>query len=361
MGFKHRHKRSSPKGDATCSNGSRRTQNRPPRYTHFLSLPLVHNGQHGDVVASLRQFQGNVVAKPDVYGGIDDDYFTSPEKLHFTLCMLCLNTPDRLSKAKDAFHNAAVNVLPKLWEQWTEQHFAVSLHNVLAMGTPAKTNVVYTTDEENNDLYECVNHITDAFLAEFKSAGIVSHEDLIRQRMVDEETGKANVHLHATVIKASYGWRKKRDAERRNFAVKDCESSVQRELRDSQLGNENIYEANTNTTEDGEGDGERSANVQSPSQGKIRFIRSVDASQILEDFRTNHFGTVTLRQVHMSILGHSDPKAEVTPPFCEGYYRCAAYSNLKFGLTESESIGGAKQENRDGTEENCDGPVLLKA
>jgi len=219
-------------------------------YTHFLSVPLAQD-------AKLRQkvdgFREDVVLQR--FDGIDASIFMPSRRLHMTLCMLKLHSHAQVEEMKAAMAELAVQ-LPTMAEYSRPLHASLSGLHIMT-DDPTNVGVVFTTDR-STALQHRMNSMADMIFAVLKQRSLVTHPNLMAQRLLSSDGQHSEVKLHATLMNTKYSrvdWR------------------------------------------DGGSSGER---------------KNFDASSLLEKFGQVDFGTVAMKEIQLSCLDEMGD---------DGYYR----------------------------------------
>eukprot|EP00923_Selenidium_pygospionis_P044041 GHVN01076027.1.p1 GENE.GHVN01076027.1~~GHVN01076027.1.p1 ORF type:complete len:368 (+),score=55.90 GHVN01076027.1:74-1177(+) len=338
----------------------------PPRYTHFLSIPLLHthhdrpsdsqsmapfgDGEsppssassppsppppyyNSELLGSLTEFKDKIHTISRRFGGVDETCFIRLKRFHFTLFMLRLPSDETIKKAKAVIDEAFDEDVPQLMKKWGPSHTRAALSGLYAMESDvSKARIIYTCDPDNSDLQTAVNELTSVLVNKFKAAGLTDDDDLRSQRM---DPAEPNIKLHATLINLKYRSNNLKWRQKERGLTKEDHLQPQ----PAKGGSESNEELESDTTMlVGETD-ESSAKRESAMVGgnethndKILtpkwFMRSFDATPLLDEYVKSGFGHATMRQLHLSVLGPATGN-EVQPPHCDGYYNCSAYAYIK--------------------------------
>ncbi|KEP66869.1 UNVERIFIED_CONTAM: hypothetical protein HHA_271250 [Hammondia hammondi] len=172
------------------------------RYTHFICIPLIDPrlGERFNI------FKAQLTA---AYPDLDDALFAQPNRLHFTILMLHLPTRDSEERCQQLLESIG----PQIYDAVDTRSMRLHLKGLEIMNDdPSATHVVYTTQYSGNDADQetlnRLNRLCEAIIVAFQDAGIVTVEELHRQRLVDSEGTNFSVKLHATVMNTTYQIRK---------------------------------------------------------------------------------------------------------------------------------------------------------
>lgn len=149
-------------------------------YTHFLSIPLA------SVKDQVKQWQDEVV---DTYTqgnititGFDPSILLAPERMHLTVLMLKLFSPQEIEKAKELLNKAS----PQLYDLLGSRSAVVRLQGLEIMNDdPGAVDVLYVKVNEVGD--KRLIPVCDYLLKLFFEAGLTSSQD-------------RGIKLHATLI-----------------------------------------------------------------------------------------------------------------------------------------------------------------
>lgn len=164
-------------------------------YTHFVGVPL----NTPEMVGALRSLRRDALAA--CAGTVDESLFAAPERCHFTLVMLRLDTPERVAAAAEAVAAAAAAAA-------TGGGVDVAFDGLHAMeGRADRANVVYARPAEGAAA-DALQRVARGLCAELRRAGLVDTEELRRQKLIDSEAdgscASVRVTLHATVLNTRY-------------------------------------------------------------------------------------------------------------------------------------------------------------
>lgn len=220
-------------------------------YTHFISVPLAHDDKFRQLVD---QFREDVVLQR--FTGIDASIFMPSRRMHFTLCMLKLHSHAQVEEMKEALNDLSARLSATSdYGRPVAAHMR-GLH--IMTDDPTSVGVVYTTDR-SSALQNRLNALADNMFELFQARNLVSSQSLNSQRVLSSDGQHAEVKLHATLMNTKYARSRfeERSSERETF----------------------------------------------------------DASVLMERFGQVDFGSVQLKEIHLSALDEMGD---------DGYYRCMA-------------------------------------
>lgn len=171
-------------------------------WTHFLSIPLATNTKFRQRV---EQFKEDIALRRL---DIDAAWFMPSRRMHFTICMLKLHSHAQVEQMKQCLAEWSVMISEKAVFRQAIPAAMRGLH-ILTDDT-SDVNVVYTTDK-SSALQNRMNNMADSLFAMLKKQGLTTEASLMKQRAVASDGVQAEVKLHATLINTKYG-RNRRDA-----------------------------------------------------------------------------------------------------------------------------------------------------
>ncbi|CBZ53780.1 hypothetical protein NCLIV_035610 [Neospora caninum Liverpool] len=191
------------------------------RYSHFICIPLTDPrlGERFNI------FKAQLKA---AYPDLDEALFAQPNRLHFTILMLNLPTKE----SEETCRHFLESLGPRIYDAVDTRCMRLHLKGLEILNDdPSSAHVVYTTQYSGNDAdqetLDRLNRLCEAVIVAFKEAGIVTDEELRRQRLVDSEGKKCSVKLHATVMNTTYQIRKARRS-RPDAENEDSSSALER-------------------------------------------------------------------------------------------------------------------------------------
>ncbi|KAJ1961679.1 activating signal cointegrator 1 complex subunit [Dipsacomyces acuminosporus] len=220
-------------------------------YTHFLSLPISDL----DVQRKVKGFQDDV--SKEFFRNLKDSSFIDPVKLHITVGMLRLLTPEEVRQAVELLKS----LYKDIYDVLDSKALVVSLNKPSSMeANPAKTRIVYL-QVEDFDQAERLERVCNLVRSKFDEAGYI-----------DE---KRPLKIHATVIRAS-------PKEPPSAAAATGTPASEAETRD--------------TEEEGNGNGNGNDNS--------KRSKPVNAVPMLKKYGTLSFGTCRIGQIQVAKRFH---------------------------------------------------------
>ncbi|PFH37287.1 hypothetical protein BESB_037450 [Besnoitia besnoiti] len=171
-------------------------------YTHFVCIPLTD----ARLAERFKIFKSQLqTAHPD----LDEALFAQAHRLHFTLLMLRL--PGK--EDEEQCQRLLESIGPAIYDALDTRSLVIHLKGLFIMNDdPTAAHVVYTTQYNGNDkdqeTLNRLNRLCEVTIRAFRDAGVVSDEELHRQRLLDTQGENISVKLHATVLNATFQVRK---------------------------------------------------------------------------------------------------------------------------------------------------------
>eukprot|EP00921_Rhytidocystis_pertsovi_P016002 GHVQ01025312.1.p2 GENE.GHVQ01025312.1~~GHVQ01025312.1.p2 ORF type:complete len:668 (-),score=101.22 GHVQ01025312.1:2860-4863(-) len=324
-------------------------------YTHFISLPLLHQHTSSSPPSrtpphpfqlAVQQFQDKVLQRH--FSGLDNPSpFKGVLSLHMTVVMLRLYSSAEIEKCKECLKS----VRKKLYDAAKTRSIVLRFRGLGYMGDdPSSVVVLYTMPvggeegmkkvvgqvEQQKPIARDAENISrlrdlcDVLLHELVKHDVVSMRELHRQRLLDSTASRSNINLHVTLCNSKF--------------YKPNPNATSQSSRDSTHcsgGNSHKGESNHNTNtsrERGRGRGGRDSrsNFQDQAmqeesarregkqkrdtQGSDRLHHGcedrvlMNCTNLLKEFGGIDFGSVKLNEVHLSELNKVERHT--------GYYRC---------------------------------------
>mmetsp|Transcript_34668 Transcript_34668/g.79064 ORF Transcript_34668/g.79064 Transcript_34668/m.79064 type:complete len:313 (-) Transcript_34668:152-1090(-) len=165
-------------------------------YTHFVSVPLVHAA----FATELGKLISNVKENFASAQGFDESLFVSPKKLHLTLFMLKLPSPDAVRRASNILNGVCAAHCADL--QKGTPGLSLGLHGLEYMNDdPSEVDVLFArvSPASENPLAK----LCEALIKTFAASELLPESEVERQRLRRPD-GSLGVKLHATVMSSKY-------------------------------------------------------------------------------------------------------------------------------------------------------------
>jgi len=162
-------------------------------YTHFLNVPL----NTPEMITSMRKFQQNLLSDCVGAAGMSPELLVEPARLHLTLTMLKLLTPEECDHASATLQGCAPGVSALLSGPLNLVLVGLEYMN----DDPQAVDVLYAKVEGEGS--EVVHRISEHIIQSFIEAGLLGQEEVARQRLLSDD-GASNIKLHATLVNSKY-------------------------------------------------------------------------------------------------------------------------------------------------------------
>lgn len=165
-------------------------------YTHFLSVPLAYDSKFRQEADKFRE---DVVMQR--FPGIDASIFMPSRRMHFTLCMLKLHSHAQVEEMKSVLQEVATRITAlreydmPVWANLRGLHIMTD--------DPSNVGVVFTTDRSHS-LQNRMDSLSNMMFDILKAHNLVSHQNLVTQRVLSSDGSMAEVKLHATLMNTKY-------------------------------------------------------------------------------------------------------------------------------------------------------------
>lgn len=176
-------------------------------YTHFLSLPLAHDATFQRQVEKFRE---NVVLER--FSDVDASIFMPAKRMHFTLTMLKLHSHAQVEEMKTALAEVAAKISDSADFRLSCHADLQGLH--ILTDDPSNVEVVFTTDR-STALQNRINSMANIIFDVLKARNLISHQNLMAQRLLTSDGNSAEIKMHATLMNTKYNKTNRRDDGRR--------------------------------------------------------------------------------------------------------------------------------------------------
>ncbi|CDW84621.1 activating signal cointegrator 1 complex subunit 1-like [Stylonychia lemnae] len=180
------------------------TKNKPQtrkkgQFTHFLSLPMATES----LAKGLEKWKQEILAQK--YETIYPRLFQDPNKAHFTLCMLTLQSEQEVELAREAMRSVEEYIQKLVVGRGQNGKLFLEFDNLGYFGSLEETNVIHFELKEEGEQFELLKDVIHVLIKAMIDYKVIDKRDLSHIRFNSKTKRFENEKLHLTLINSSFG------------------------------------------------------------------------------------------------------------------------------------------------------------